>query len=169
MEQKRYFNQFTTTFSLLILISISVKVISKVSKQILVNNDLIQADVISSSRTKKTFTDIILSPVTSKLSLIDFIPETLFDALIIYALFCLYKFMRQANKGLLFSESSFHLWKQIGLTYFIMGIIAVVSGFFNLKFLPYSIIYAFLGTLAFSFSNIFKDSTSLKKENDLTI
>ena len=107
--------------------------------------------------------------VVSTGQIIESAANVIFSMLVIYAVICFYRFMSKANQGMLFSESSSQLWKQISTVFIIIGVIGGLLSIMDFKFVGLVPPCAFFSSIAFSFSKIFKDSSVLKIENDLTI
>jgi hypothetical protein len=107
--------------------------------------------------------------VASTGQIIETSASIIFSILFIYSIMCFYRFMRKANKGMLFSETSSQLWKQISTVFIIIGVLAGLLSIVDFKFIGLVPVCAFTSSIAFSFSKIFKDSSILKFENDLTI
>lgn len=166
MKNKRYFNRFTTGFTLLIIIGLIIMFVSKISKQILVSYDLI---ILENTNQKKTLLNLFIGEIEPDKPLPETILQTIVTILVTYSIICFYRFMIGSNKGMLFSNSSFRLWKQITIIYLVISIIILLLSFSGLTKLPFVIIYGFISAIAYSFSKIFKDSSLLKQENDLTI
>ncbi|AGC76333.1 Protein of unknown function (DUF2975) [Nonlabens dokdonensis] len=166
MKNKRYFDPLTISFTLLIIIGSTITILSRVSKQILIRYDLINTQ---NTTTNYSLLDLFIGKTNPTTPIIEIAPKAIFNILIIYSVICFYRFMVKSNKGLLFSNYSFRLWNQIKIIYILMSISAVILSLIGLEFLPYVIIYGFVGAIAHSFSKIFKESSIIKSENDLTI
>jgi hypothetical protein len=89
--------------------------------------------------------------------------------LIITSLFFFNKFTYIANRGKLFSQQAANLWKQIALTLLTLGILSFVELRFNNGEAIHFTSCIFLATFCLAMSNIFKDATAIKEDNDLTI
>ncbi|WP_298951874.1 hypothetical protein [uncultured Nonlabens sp.] len=166
MKNKRYFNRFTTGFTLLIIIGLIIMFVSKISKQILVSYDLI---ILENTNQKKTLLNIFIGEIEPDKPLAETILQTIFTILVIYSIICFYRFMIGSNKGMLFSSYSFRLWRQIAIIYLVISIIILLLNLSGLTKLAFVIIYGLISAIAYSFSKIFKDVNLLKQENDLTI
>lgn len=89
--------------------------------------------------------------------------------LIISLILLFIHFMRIANRNQLFSQTSSRLWTYKSIVLLIVGVIS----FIELKFQDGTSLYfamsVFFATFCLAMSNIFKEGTVLKQENDLTI
>lgn len=155
MKQKRYFDKFTIGFTVLFIAFIILLILSKLSKKVLDVTNLL----IPSAQEKVMTTNDLIEQVSMGI----------ITALVLYSVFCFYRFMTAANRGQLFSGLSQSLWKQISTIFIIAGVIRILLSFIDLKHAPFVLIYGLISSIAYSFSKIFKEAYLLKNENDLTV
>ncbi|WP_438961081.1 DUF2975 domain-containing protein [Nonlabens sp.] len=155
MKQKRYFDKFTIGYTMFFIVIAVLVLLGKFSKEILKRNNLITS-----------------TSLETPLSVIEITQNTagiVIFMLIIYSVFCFYRFMKGSNNGKLFSSESYKLWKQISTVYIIIGGIAALLCILDFKYAGLIPIGGLLSSVSYSFSKIFKDSAKLQQENDLTI
>jgi succinate dehydrogenase hydrophobic anchor subunit len=154
MEHKRYFDTSTTSFTVFFIVIGVLLLLGALSEKLLSNFGLLE-----SGEEKAVSTNHLIIATTGIVCF----------TLTIYSVFCFYRFMSKANKGKLFSEVSSLLWKQISTIYIVIGVLFALLSMVNFKFIGGIPVCGFISSIAYSFSKIFKDSSILKQENDLTI